>query len=71
VPPALSTHEVFYTEEPDEASELIAKAFAPNWLTVGELGANSFASSLHGVRFRDVSLLYLDLHVPVTLSTCR
>lgn len=68
VPPALDGHEIFYTEDVDEASELIGKALAPNTLTVGEVGASGFAASLHGVRFRDVSLLYLDLHVAATLE---
>jgi len=68
VPPALDGHEIFYTEDPDEASELIGKTLAPNSLTLGEVGAGGFAASLHGVRFREVSLLYLNLHVAVTLD---
>lgn len=68
VPPALEGHEVFYTEDPHEAAELIGKALGRNRLTVGELGARDFAASLHGVRLRDVSLLYLDLHVAVELD---
>jgi AraC-like DNA-binding protein len=68
VPPALDGHEIFYTEDPDEASELIGKTLAPNSLTLGEVGASGFAASLHGVRFREVSLLYLNLHVAVTLD---
>lgn len=71
VPPALSGHEVFYTEDPREAAELVGKALAPNRLTVGELGANAFAAELHGVRLRDVSLLYLDLHVAAELDIAR
>ncbi len=72
VPTALVGHEIFYTEDPAEASELIGSALAPNSLTVGETGANGFAASMHGVRFRAVSLLYLDLHVSATLDipTC-
>lgn len=68
VPPALDGHEVFYTEEPDDAAELIGKALAPNRLTLGALGASGFAASLHGVRLREVSLLYLDLHVAASLD---
>jgi AraC-like DNA-binding protein len=68
VPPALDGHEVFYTEDPDEASELIGKALAPNSLTLGEVGAGGFAASLHAVRFREISLFYLDLHVAATLD---
>lgn len=68
VPPALDGHEIFYTEDPGEASELIGEALAPNSLTLGAVGANEFAASMHGVRFREVSLLYLDLHVAATLD---
>lgn len=68
VPQALGGHEIFYTEDPAEASELIGKALAPNSLTLGEVGAGEFAASMHGVRFREVSLLYLDLHVAATLE---
>src|SRR4051794_37890233 len=59
VPPALEGHEVFYPEDAQEAEALIGKALAPNRLTLGELGARGFAASMHGVRLRDVSLLYL------------
>ncbi|HTY71657.1 MAG TPA: AraC family transcriptional regulator [Actinomycetes bacterium] len=68
VPPALEDHEVFYTEDPAQASRLVGQALAPNTLTVGAIGASGFAASLHGIRFRDISLLYLDLHVPVDLD---
>ncbi len=71
VPPALDGHEIFYTEDPDEASELIGKALAPNTLALGEVGASGFAASMHGVRFREVSLLYLDLHVAATLDVAK
>jgi AraC-like DNA-binding protein len=68
VPPALAGREIFYTEEVHEASHLIAKALSPNTLTTNGFGAADFAASLHGARLRDVSLLYLDLHVPVHLD---
>jgi AraC-like DNA-binding protein len=68
VPPALDGREIFYTEDTDEASALVGKALAPNRLTLGEVGAHGFAASMHGVRLREVSLLYLDLHVAATLD---
>lgn len=68
VPPALDGHEIFYSEDREEASELIGRALAPNALTLGGVGSSEFAASLHGVRFREVSLLYLDLHVAATLD---
>jgi AraC-like DNA-binding protein len=71
VPPALESHEIFYTEDPSEASELIGKALAPNRLTLGAIGSNVFAASLHGARLRDLSLLYLDLHVATTVDMAR
>lgn len=71
VPPALDGHEIFYTEDPEDASELLGRALAPNRLTVGAVGTSDFAASLHGVRLRDVSLLYLDLSVGATLEIPR
>jgi AraC-like DNA-binding protein len=71
VPPALDGREIFYTEASAEASDLIGKALAPNHLTLGTVGSSEFAASLHGVRFREVSLLYLDLHVAATLQIPR
>lgn len=71
VPPALDGHEVFYTEDGREAQELVGKALAPNRLTLGEVGSSEFAASMHGVRLRDVSLLYLDLHVAAELDVPR
>jgi len=69
VPPALADREIFYSEDVPEASELIAAALAPNHLTTAGVGASGFAASMHGARLRDVSLLYLDLHVPVEMVT--
>jgi AraC-like DNA-binding protein len=71
VPPALEGREIFYTEDPAEASDLLGKALAPNSLMVGSVGATDFAASMNGVRFRDLSLLYLDLHVAATLDISR
>ena len=71
VPPALDQREIFYAEDAGEASELLGKALAPNRLTIGGVGASEFAASMHGVRFRDVSLLYLDLHVAARLDIPR
>ena len=71
VPPALEGHEVFYTEDAQEAEALIGKALGPNRLTLGELGARDFAASMHGVRLRDISLLYLDLHIAASLDLPR
>jgi AraC-like DNA-binding protein len=68
VPPALADREIFYTEEVREAGDLIAEALAPNQLTVQAPDAADFAASMHGARMRDVSLLYLDLHVATVLD---
>ena len=71
VPTALADHEIFYTEDVAEASDLVGKALAPNCLALSEAVAGGFAASMHGVRFREVSLLYLDLHVAATLDIPR
>lgn len=71
VPPALAGHEIFYTEDAGEAAELLGHAFAPARLSVGEVGARGFAASLHGIRLREVSLLYLDLSVGASLAVRR
>ncbi|GEL19891.1 AraC family transcriptional regulator [Pseudonocardia asaccharolytica] len=68
IPPALEKHEIFYTEQPREAAELIGKALSPATLTRGDLDAQRFAASLHGVRLRDVSMLYVDLAIAATLD---
>ncbi|MGH3794536.1 MAG: AraC family transcriptional regulator [Pseudonocardiaceae bacterium] len=68
IPPALEGHEIFYTEDPVEAADLIGKALSRGRLTLGEVDAQRFAASLHGVRLRDVSMLYLDLNIAVTLD---
>ena len=41
---------------------------SPGRLTLGEVDAQRFAASLHGVCLRDVSMLYLDLNIAVTLD---
>lgn len=67
VPPALADNEIFYTESVREAGSLLSRALAPGWITLGE-DASGFAATMHGVRFRDISMLYLDLHVRSTLE---
>lgn len=68
VPPALERHEIFYTQDTLEASDLVGRVLSPNQLILSESDAQRFAASLHGVRFRDISMLYLDLHVAATLE---
>lgn len=66
VPPALTGHEIFYTENVREASELLGRALSPNRLTVED--HEHFAASLHGVRLRAVSMLHIDLGNDATLD---
>ncbi|MGV0775912.1 AraC family transcriptional regulator [Mycolicibacterium elephantis] len=68
VPPALADKEIFYTEDVAEASRLIGKALAPLTLDVDTHAGDGFAATMHGVRLRNVSMLYLDLHVACTLE---
>lgn len=67
IPRALEGHEIFYSEDPQEASELLGRALARNRLTI-DGDPSRFAAILHGVRLRDISMLYLDLHVAATLE---
>ncbi|BBX63106.1 transcriptional regulator [Mycobacterium saskatchewanense] len=68
VPPALADNEIFYTENPTEAMRLLAKALAPLSLQIGHDDVAGFAATMHGVRLRNVSMLYLDLHVAATVD---
>ncbi|PJE19486.1 MAG: AraC family transcriptional regulator, partial [Mycobacterium sp.] len=68
VPPALADNEIFYTENPTEAVRLMAKALAPLSLHVGPEDSEGFAATMHGVRLRNVSMLYLDVHVAATVD---
>jgi AraC-like DNA-binding protein len=63
VPPALANNELFYTEDVAEATQLVAKTLGPLNLTVGVNEVPGFAATMHGIRLRNVSMLYLDLHV--------
>lgn len=67
VPPALADCEIFYTENVREASALIGKVLAPMRLTL-KMNEPEFAASMHGVRLRNVSMLYLDLRVRAKLE---
>ncbi|ULN37275.1 AraC family transcriptional regulator [Mycolicibacterium smegmatis] len=68
VPPALADHEIFYTEDVREAARLVGRTLSPLTLTVDAADAGGFAATMHGVRLRNVSLLYLDLHVAAALD---
>ena len=68
IPPALAGREIFYTEDAHEAAALLGRALSPATLTLGDLDAQRFAASLHGVRLRDVSLLHVDLGIAATLD---
>ncbi len=62
VPPALANNEIFYTESVREAGSLLGRVLSPGRVTVRE-GTTGFAAEMHGVRLRNVSMLYLNLHV--------
>lgn len=68
VPPALAGHEIFYTEDVAEASRLIARMLGPLTLTVAPDQEAGFAATMHGVRLRNVSMLYLDVHVAAAVE---
>lgn len=68
IPPALADREIFYTEDVREATELLSKVFSPLALDVRGVAAKQFAATVHGVRLRNVSLLYADLAVDATID---
>jgi AraC-like DNA-binding protein len=68
VPPALADHEIFYTEDVREAARLVGRTLSPLTLTIDPVHTGGFAATMHGIRLRNVSLLYLDLHVPAALD---
>lgn len=71
VPPALAANEIFYTEDLREATKLMGQALSPLSLRVAEEHLAGFAAGMHGVRLRNVSMLYFDLHVPVEVDIPR
>lgn len=68
VPPALTSNEVFYSEDVREASKLMGRALSPLTLHVADEHLAGFAAGMHGVRLRNVSMLYFDLHVPASID---
>lgn len=68
IPPALAGHEIFYTEDVREAAELIGRALSPARLVLNGGDTQHFAASLHGVRLRNISMLYVDLGISATLE---
>lgn len=68
VPPALVSNEIFYTESVREAAKLMGQALSPSTLNVAPEYVDGFAAAMHGVRLRNVSMLYFDLHVPATID---
>lgn len=68
IPPALAGNEIFYTENVREAADLLGKALSPAALIPDGKDSHRFAASLHGVRLRDISLLYVDLGVSATID---
>lgn len=68
VPPALANSEIFYTEDVREASSMIGRALAPIRITISADCSDRFAATMHGVRLRNVSMLYLDLTVGATVE---
>lgn len=71
VPPALTSNEIFYTEDVREAATLMGKALSPLTLRVADGHLDGFAAGMHGVRLRNVSMLYFNLHVPATIDIPR
>lgn len=71
VPPSLTGSEIFYTEDVRRAATLIGQALSPSALHVAPEHADDFAAGMHGVRLRNISMLYLDVRVPATIDIPR
>lgn len=67
VPIALQDHEVMSTPDVEVAEAVISQLLGQARLTV-EGRADGFEATLNAVRFLDVSMAYLDLHVEATLD---
>jgi AraC-like DNA-binding protein len=70
VPTALVGHEIFCTDDPAEASELVGQFIGLNQLEV-DTGEGPFQATMNGIRLRDVTLAYLDFHAATTLSFAK
>lgn len=68
VPPALQGNEIFYGEDVRKAAKMVGRALSPLTLRVAPEDAAGFAAGIHGVRLRNVSMLYIDLHVPAVID---
>lgn len=68
VPTALADHEVFRTDDRDEACELVGKVLGPTRLYPQGLDPTGFQASLHAIRLRDVSFAHLDFHVGIAID---
>lgn len=68
MPPALANNEIFYTESMSDAGRLIGRALSPLTLTVRPENAAGFAATMNGIRLRNVSMLYLNLHVAASID---
>lgn len=68
VPPALAAHELVYAEDVHDAAELLGKVLSPARLAPGHVDGNRFALSVHGVRLREIGLLYVDLGTAAVLE---
>ncbi len=68
VPTALQDHEVLCTDDPAEAADVVGDLLGPTRLMPVTTGAEPFQATLNAVRFLDVTMAYLDVHCPATMS---
>lgn len=68
VPTALEAHEVFCTDDANEAGELVGKLFGTTAIHPTGPNHNLFQATLHAIRLRDVTLGHLDFHVGVDID---
>lgn len=68
VPPALTDHEILYTEDVSAAATMLGKILSPGTLSLSRPAEPGFAANLFGVQLRDVSMFYVDLTVAATVD---
>lgn len=71
VPPALADHHVYATTDVGDAERLGRQIFGRHRVTVLDAAPAAFLASMHAVRFRDLTMAYLDFGAGVQLTIQR
>lgn len=71
VPTALQGHEVLCTRDVTLANEAVTALIGPTSVTIAAEDRDGFQATLNAIRFRDVSMAFLDFRAPATLVVHR